>query len=121
VVHNLDRSQEFYSAIFGWRFMEPQPNFPRIFFTGGEVMGGLHPRSSSDTGDVAEEGQKDEAHRKQRVVNYILVDDVDEVLRKVKANGGIVVKDKFTEGNHSELAEFEFEGVVTGVLRWLNP
>ncbi|KAB5527945.1 hypothetical protein GE09DRAFT_1228851 [Coniochaeta sp. 2T2.1] len=108
---DLDRSQAFYSAVFGWRFMEPQPNFPRIFFTGGEVMGGLH---------LHDHAGSDTDSGRQRVVNFVLVDDVDETLEKVRRNGGRVLVEKFTEGDHTELAEFEFEGVVMGVLRWLK-
>jgi predicted enzyme related to lactoylglutathione lyase len=54
------------------------------------------------------------------VVDYIVVSDVDETLKKAIENGGKVTRDKFTEGDHTELAEFEFEGVVHGVLRWLK-
>lgn len=118
LVRDLDRAQSFYSSVFGWRFMEPQPNFPRIFFTGGEVMGGLHLLSpDSDASSGAGQTRNGAG---QRVVDYIMVADVDETLNKVVENGGTVTKDKFTEGDHTELAEFEFEGVVHGVLRWLK-
>ncbi|KAB5585084.1 hypothetical protein GE09DRAFT_1069309 [Coniochaeta sp. 2T2.1] len=120
-VRDLDRSQAFYSAVFGWRFMQPQPNFPRIFFTGGEVMGGLHLHNhagiDTDSGDGAEDGT---SRQRQTVVNFVLVDDVEETLEKARQNGGRVLVEKFTEGDHTELAEFEFEGVVMGVLRWLK-
>ncbi|OIW25596.1 hypothetical protein CONLIGDRAFT_499979 [Coniochaeta ligniaria NRRL 30616] len=116
LVRDFDGAQSFYASVFGWRFMDPQPNFPRIFFTGGEVMGGLHLLSSP--ADDSAGGEKEGV--KQRVVDYIMVSDVDETLKKVIENGGTVTKEKFTEGDHTELAEFEFEGVVHGVLRWLK-
>lgn len=129
LARNLDRAQAFYSSVFGWRFMDPAPGFPRIFFTGGEVMGGLHllspsPAATDDGASAGEEQGKgkdgDNVKVKQRVVDYIMVSDVDETLRKVVENGGTVTMNKFTEGDHTELAEFEFDGVVHGVLKWLK-
>lgn len=128
LARDLDRAQAFYSSVFGWHFIDPAPGFPRIFFTGGEVMGGLHllspsPPATDDDASAGEEGKgkdEDNVKVKQRVVDYIMVSDVDETLRKVVENGGTVTVEKFTEGNHTELAEFEFDGVVHGVLKWLK-
>jgi predicted enzyme related to lactoylglutathione lyase len=110
-VQDKDRAQAFFEAVFGWNFMKAQPNFPRIFFTGGEVMGGLHQASST----AANEEQSGS------VVNYILVEDVDATLTKVVEAGGKVHKAKFMEGDHSELAEFiDTEGNLHGLLHWVK-
>jgi uncharacterized protein len=104
---DLARAQKFYSEVFDWTFQDPAylPTI-RVFKTGGQVMGALH--------------QRDDAGSKPSpIVNYIKVADVDETLKKAVAAGGKVVKEKFNEGGHSDLAEFEdTEGNTLGLLHW---
>ena len=57
---------------------------------------------------------------KPGVVNYIKVQNIDDIIAKIVEAGGKVVKAKWTEGNHTELAEFEdTEGNLHGLLHWL--
>jgi len=59
-------------------------------------------------------------NRKPGVVNYIKVQNIDNIIAKIVEAGGKVVKAKWTEGNHTELAEFEdTEGNLHGLLHWL--
>jgi uncharacterized protein len=109
-VSDIARAQEFYSKVFGWIFQE-QPYKPTIviFKTGGQVMGSLHVRDGAD-------------RSRDAVLNYIKVADVAETLKKVAEAGGQVVTEKWTEGNHTDMGEFEdTEGNCWGLLHWLLP
>jgi len=107
-VNDLDRAQQFFTNVFGWKFRTPGP---RIFMTGGEVMGTLSLKPVSAAG---------ENDGKPGVVNYIKARNIDAIIAKIVEAGGKVVKAKWTEGNHTELAEFEdTEGNLHGLLHWL--
>jgi len=109
-VSDLDRAQKFFTDVFGWKFRTPGP---RIFMTGGDVMGTL----SLKPVPAAGEDRKPHGHG---AVNYIKVQNIDDSIAKLVEAGGKVVKAKWTEGNHTELAEFEdTEGNLHGLLHWL--
>jgi uncharacterized protein len=108
-VKDLDRAQRFYSSVFGWVFQEEsyQTNI-RMFKTGGQVMGGLHKRDD------------DAGAKPAAILNYIKVADVAHTLTKVVEAGGKVVEEMWTEGNHTDMGQFEdTEGNVIGLLHWL--
>jgi predicted enzyme related to lactoylglutathione lyase len=112
MVDDLDRAQAFFSSVFGWHFLYAPSEGPRVCTTGGDVMSGLHLRQPSGT---------QESFKNPGVVNYVMVDDVDATLKRLVEAGGKITKEKWTEGGHTELAEFEdTEGNLHGVLHWLK-
>ena len=73
-------------------------------------MGALHLKPVLAAGEGGRSG----------VVNYIKVRNIDDTIARVVGAGGKLLKAKWTEGNHTELAEFEdTEGNVHGLLHWL--
>jgi uncharacterized protein len=109
--HDIPRAQKFYASAFNWIFWAA-PGGVTIFNNGGEVMGRI--RSASEGTAGGEKGGKD------GIVLYVLVEDVDETVKKIGEAGGEIVKAKWVEGNHTEMAEFrDTEGNRMGVLRWL--
>jgi uncharacterized protein len=106
-VTDLPRAQKFYEDVFGWIFSTPYKPTVIVFKTGGQVMGALHVRE--DSGGV-----------RPAILNYIKVADITATLEKVAAAGGEVIKEKWTEGGHTEMGEFQDpDGNTFGVLHWL--
>lgn len=75
---DIAKAKKFYGAVFGWKFEDvPDMNYT-MFEAPGGPPGGLREPMENDPG----------------VLNYILVNSVDETLAKVKKAGGTVVAPK---------------------------
>jgi len=108
-VRDLNRAQKFYATIFSWNFISKSGNTPgpRIFMTGGDVMGGLMLCDAPP----ASEGS--------RIVTFVKVRDMAGTVAKAVAAGGKVRKAPYRDVNN-ELAEIEdTEGNVMGLLRYV--
>jgi uncharacterized protein len=78
-VPELDKAQEFYSAVFGWTFEPFGDDFVIAKTSDGAMVGGLV-RSAADVSP---------AGRHVRI--YFAVQDLEGTLRTAEANGGEVV------------------------------
>jgi uncharacterized protein len=115
-VKDPKRAQAFYEKVFNWKFWTAPGSSITVFFTGGDIMGTL---SVVDAVDSNTSQGVDEVER-QAITLYVRVDNVDETLNTILASGGEVVKSKWTEANHTELARYkDTEGNVGGILKWL--
>ncbi len=75
---DVAKAKKFYGAVFGWKFEDfPDMNYT-MFEAPGGPSGGLREPMENDPG----------------VLNYILVNSVDETLTKVRKAGGTVVAPK---------------------------
>ncbi|KAF2502910.1 hypothetical protein BU16DRAFT_612496 [Lophium mytilinum] len=125
-VLSLPRAQSFYATVFGWTFQPQASASQLIFFTPSSVMGALSLIPGTDaapeSGSESEKnGEKEKIDlRAGGVVNHILVADVAATLQKVVEAGGMVEKERWVEGGHTELGRFwDTEGNLGGVLKWL--
>src|SRR4029079_8384997 len=108
---DLDRARRFYQKVFKWK-IEPwgPPGFFHIRTSGGKeaVLGALQGRRELLPG--------------QRMIGYectIAVEDVDQVARAVKANGGRILMEKTTIVGLGDLIFFtDTEGNVAGAMRY---
>lgn len=76
-------------------------------------MGALT-KSNDEKKDTEDNGSE------EGITIYILVEDVEDTLKKVVTAGGKVKMEKTVEGGHTEMGRFwDTEGTVIGVLRWL--
>ena len=126
---DLNRAQRFYAATFGWNFLTsprttkktaPTGSGPRIFMTGGEVMGALNlvAPSAADMLASCGPGGIAECRVPPRILNFIKVRDVDATLAKVVQAGGRVNRDKWLEEGQGEYALMEDpEGNVLGLMK----
>jgi predicted enzyme related to lactoylglutathione lyase len=119
IVRDLNRSQSFYTSVFGWSFNDPWPDArfeARAFTAGSGLSGGLHLPFLANNVDSSSTASK--------VMRYFMVDDIDEILVRVRDNGGRILGDitepeseAHLEQEHSRLVEFEFDGVVHGLVK----
>ena len=106
-VKDIDKSIRFYEKVFGWKIEKWEgPMEYWLIMTGDEneegIDGGL---------GLAEESYPS-------VVNTVDVNDVDEVVKKVKDNGGSVLSPKHAVPGVGWLAYIKDpEGIVTGVMQ----
>ena len=106
---DVQRARKFYQAVFGWGF-EPwgPPNF-YLIETGKQpvvpIPGGLQERR--------------ELVRGQKMIGFectISVDDIDQTIRAIEANGGKIVAPKFHIPTVGIIAYFsDPEGNVAGI------
>jgi len=106
-VKDVNKTINFYEKVFGWKIEKWQgPIDYWLIMTGGENEPGI------DGGLGAEE------EGFPKVVNTIDVDDVDEIIEKIKDNGGEIVRPKHAVPGVGWLAYFkDVEGIVTGVMQ----
>jgi len=107
---DINRAQKFYATVFSWNFISKSGNTPgpRIFMTGGDVMGGITLCNAPRSSEASE----------SRILNYIKVRDVKKTIDKVVAAGGKVRKEPYRDVQN-EMAEIEdTEGNVMGLLRF---
>lgn len=103
-------SGEFYRAVFGWR-LRGDPAGHLSFDDGtGDVIGAFVP-DLPVAGDAG-------------LLPYVYVDDVDDAVNRVKANGGAIVKEPYWEppdsDDHLTVATFkDVSGNVLGL--WTMP
>ena len=106
-VKNVEKTKKFYESVFGWKIEKWEgPVDYWLIMTGEEgepgIDGGL---------GYEEEGLPS-------VVNTIDVDDVDEIIKKIKNNGGQIVQPKHAVPGVGWMAYFkDSEGIVTGVMQ----
>lgn len=106
-VKNIEKAIKFYENVFNWKFEKWEgPMDYWLIMTGDEreqgIDGGL---------GAAEEDFP-------LVVNTVGVDEVDSVVKKVKANGGKVLRPKHAVPGIGWLAYIQdSEGIVTGVMQ----
>lgn len=78
---NLDRSSEFYNKVFGWEF-KPFGNGYLLFNNHQGIMAGLRKVEQVLKGDCT--------------VFHVNIDNIDQMLEKVKASGGHIKTGKTT-------------------------
>ncbi|KAF2837565.1 hypothetical protein M501DRAFT_937612 [Patellaria atrata CBS 101060] len=125
-VRDLPRAQRFYYTVFGWRYLA-HPSDPErvIYFTPGSIMGSLVlvKDSSNTTQSIAT--LKEDIERgvtRTGPCEYVLVEDVEETVKKIMEAGGMMERERFVVGDHTEMAFYrDTEGNVGGVLKWLMP
>ena len=106
-VKDVHKTISFYEDVFGWRFQKwDGPMDYWLIMTGDEnelgIDGGL---------GYAEEGFP-------KVINTIDVDDIDDVIKKIKSKGGEIVRPKHAVPGVGWLAYFkDSEGVMSGIMQ----
>ena len=106
-VKDVHKTISFYEDVFGWKFQKwDGPMDYWLIMTGDEnelgIDGGL---------GYAEEGFP-------KVINTIDVDDIDDVIKKIKSKGGEIVKPKHAVPGVGWLAYFkDSEGVMSGIMQ----
>jgi uncharacterized protein len=98
-VLNLDRAKKFYEDVFAFQFtaetMEP---YSLAFFPMAEGASGA-------TGALIQGGTYKPSHT--GTIVYFSVADIDEILRRVTANGGKTVLPKKSIGQYGFIAHFD--------------
>lgn len=97
VADDVERVQEFYSKIFGWKFSKF--DMPSDSSTGGEPYWGVHTAETDENHMIKYPGAINGGLMKrvnpgQVSMNYINVDSIDESLEMVKEMGGEVCMPK---------------------------
>lgn len=77
---DIKRAKGFYSRVFGWSFKDEGEGYS--MFKSPEGVGG------------ALELRKDRYPQERGITLYIEVDDIPEVLKRIKESGGEIVKEK---------------------------
>ena len=106
-VKDVHKTIAFYEEVFGWKFQKWEgPMDYWLIMTGDEsepgIDGGL--------------GYEEDGFPK--VVNTIDVDDIDDIIKRVKSNGGEIVRPKHAVPGVGWLAYFkDSEGVMSGIMQ----
>jgi len=106
-VKDVHKTIAFYEEVFGWKFQKWEgPMDYWLIMTGDEsepgIDGGL--------------GYEEDGFPK--VVNTIDVDDIDDIIKRVKSNGGEIVRPKHAVPGVGWLAYFkDSEGVISGIMQ----
>ncbi|KAE9378996.1 hypothetical protein N431DRAFT_478101 [Stipitochalara longipes BDJ] len=117
---DVPRAQKFYEEVFDWKFHDHSSagysvDKLAVFTIPGAptLMGGI--------GKVeVEEGASPRKKGDGAILLYMRVQSVEETLAKAENAGGEVSKEKWTEGDHTQLGEFrDTEGNLVGVLKWV--
>jgi predicted enzyme related to lactoylglutathione lyase len=104
---NPERAMKFYEKVFDWKFKQYGDQKYWLILTGGDdekggIHGAIQPR---------EEGRAP-------VVNTINVKDIDDAIKKIKANGGKVITDKMVIPEVGTMVYFQdTEGNVHGAMQ----
>jgi uncharacterized protein len=106
---DVETARRFYEAVLGWRFEAwGPPEFYQVTTGEGGVQGALQRRRELVEG--------------QRMVGLegtFAVDDIDEVVRAVVANGGVILMDKTRIAGVGDLVWFQDpDGNAVGVMRY---
>ena len=106
-VKDVHKTISFYEEVFGWKFEKwDGPMDYWLIMTGDEQEPGI------DGGLGAEQ------EGFPNVVNTIGVEDIDEVIKKIKSNGGEIVRPKQAVPTVGWLAYFkDSEGVISGIMQ----
>jgi len=106
-VKDIKKAIKFYEKVFGWKFEKwDGPIDYWLIMTGDENEQGI------------DGGLGGEEENFPSVVNTVDVDDVEEVVKKVEANGGTILRPKHAVPGIGWLAYIkDSEGIVTGVMQ----
>jgi predicted enzyme related to lactoylglutathione lyase len=106
-VKDIEKAIKFYENVFDWKFEKWKgPIDYWLIMTGDDNEQGI------DGGLGLEE------ENFPSVVNTVDVDNLDEVIKKVEANGGIILRPKHAVPGVGWLAYIQdSEGIVTGVMQ----
>lgn len=106
-VKDIEKAIKFYENVFDWKFEKWEgPMDYWLIMTGDEDEPGI------DGGLGLEE------ENFPSVVNTVDVDNVDEVVKKVEANGGTILSPKHAVPGVGWLAYIQdSEGIVTGIMQ----
>jgi len=106
-VKDIKKAIKFYEKVFGWKFEKwDGPIDYWLIMTGDENEQGI------------DGGLGGEEENFPSVVNTVDVDDVEEVVKKVEANGGRILRPKHAVPGIGWLAYIQdSEGIVTGVMQ----
>ena len=101
---DLERAKRFYGNVFGWEFRDAEgfENYALYTSGPGELGGGIGLRGREAP---------------QQLRNYLTVDDIDETLAKVTANGGTIVVPNTDIGFGWYAAVTDSEGNEIGLYR----
>lgn len=88
-VNDKERAKAFYGEVFGWSFQEVPEMSYTLFSTPGKVVGGGFFTPSE--------------HMPAKVINYMLVDSLEQTAEKVKKMGGQVVSPRIDVGGQGAL------------------
>lgn len=103
-----DRAIQFYRDTFGWKFNPMEGMDYWTIETGPDTKEGIN------GGMVMR--QKD-----NYVVNTIQVDNIDQAVAKVKANGGKILEEKQEIPGYGSYAQFEdTEGNIFGLIQFFS-
>lgn len=103
---NPERAMKFFGDVFGWEFEKFDDNNYWFVITGMDeqgINGGLTKKENAD----------------QPVINSVIVESIDEILRKIITEGGEVVLPKTEIKSHGWLAYFKDLDGITHSL-WQN-
>ena len=111
---DADRAQSFYADVFGWN-IQPMPEMQyTIVSTGPATDQGMPAEPGYIGGGLAQRGELVD-----RPVITIAVDDVNEALERIRANGGSAIGEPIPVGEMGIAAYFEdSEGNRMGL--WQN-
>jgi len=106
-VKDIQKTIKFYTDVFGWKIEKWEgPMDYWLIMTGDESEPGI----DGGLGEL----EKGFPH----VVNTIDVKNVDEVIKKIEANGGKIIRPKQAVPGVGWLAYFEDnEGIVSGIMQ----
>jgi predicted enzyme related to lactoylglutathione lyase len=108
---DADRARSFYSDVFGWK-IQPIPEMQYNFVQSGPVTEEGMPTEPGYIGG----GMMERSERVGKPVITIAVDDVNETLERVAANGGSAVGEPIPVGDMGVAAYFEdSEGNLMGI------
>ena len=106
--HNADAARKFYGATLGWTFdAMPMPNGSYwVAKMGGTPVGGVFPLSGPEFKDVPEHW-----------FAYVAVDNVDTRVKKLKSEGGTVIREPFDVPDVGRIAIVkDNNGAVLGLM-----
>ena len=106
-VKNIEQSIRFYKRVFGWKFEKWEgPIDYWLISTGDESEQGI------------EGGLGLEEENFPSVVNTVQVDNIEEFVKRVEANGGTILRPKHAVPGVGWLAYIKDpNGIVTGLMR----
>lgn len=106
-VKNIEQSIRFYKRVFGWKFEKWEgPIDYWLISTGDESEQGI------------EGGLGLEEENFPSVVNTVEVDNIEEFVKRVEANGGTILRPKHAVPGVGWLAYIKDPyGIVTGLMR----
>ncbi len=98
-VRDIEKAKKFYQSVFGYKLeVEKMDQFTMAFFPMAQNVAGA-------AGTLIQGESYEPSHA--GTVIYFSVDDIDETLRRVNANGGKTLMPKKSIGEYGFIAHFE--------------